>query len=144
MAFLALSLEAIPRLALGQAAQTPAAPNQGAQAPAAGGAPAAAPAQPPSAADRLQVPTPINQLPQYVSVQLVGMVKSAQPTNFVLDDGTAAVVVEAGPEWSQKTAVRIGDRVRVIGRMDAYGSGRFVAGMLIRADGQTFPLQPFK
>jgi hypothetical protein len=136
----ATALVAATLLAVAPAAgQTPAATPGGAAQPATP-APAAAPPDP---AARLQIPTPINQIPPTASVQLVGMVKSAQPGNFVLDDGSAAVVVEAGPDWDRKTSVRVGDRIRVIGRMDAYGSGRFVAGMLIRADGRSFPLQPF-
>lgn len=94
------------------------------------------------AAARLAVPTPIGEIPQASFVMIMGTVVAANMADFVLSDGHASVVVDAGHDWASKSAIRVGDRIRVIGRMDAYGSGRFVGGLVTRADGKTTPLQP--
>lgn len=122
-----------------QAAKTPAATTPPA---AATPAPPAAPDPAAQAAARLAVPTPIGEIPQSSFVMIMGTVVAANTGDFVLSDGHASVVVDAGHGWAAKSAVRVGDRIRVIGRMDAYGSGRFVGGLVTRADGKTTALQP--
>ncbi len=127
--------------------------QQAAKTPAATTPPAAATPAPPAAPDpaaqaaaqaaaRLAVPTPIGEIPQSSFVMIMGTVVAANTGDFVLSDGHASVVVDAGHGWAAKSAVRVGDRIRVIGRMDAYGSGRFVGGLVTRADGKTTALQP--
>lgn len=110
--------------------------------PPAAPAPAAAPDPAALAAARLAAPTPIGEIPQASFVMIMGTVVAANMADFVLSDGHASVVVDAGHGWASKSAIRVGDRIRVIGRMDAYGSGRFVGGLVTRADGKTTALQP--
>lgn len=93
-------------------------------------------------AARLASPTPIGEIPQASFVMIMGSVVAANMADFVLSDGHASVVVDAGHGWASKSGIRVGDRIRVIGRMDAYGTGRFVGGLVTRADGKSTPLQP--
>lgn len=140
-------------LLLAVALALPVQAQQAAKTPAATTPPAAATPAPPAAPDpaaqaaaqaaaRLAVPTPIGEIPQSSFVMIMGTVVAANTGDFVLSDGHASVVVDAGHGWAAKSAVRVGDRIRVIGRMDAYGSGRFVGGLVTRADGKTTALQP--
>jgi hypothetical protein len=59
------------------------------------------------------------------------VVLSPQATTFVLNDGNSGQVVVIGPTWRDLTKVKAGDRVRVIGQMDPYGTPVFRAGSIL-------------
>ncbi len=74
---------------------------------------------------------PIAEIPRGKAVMLQGVVLSPQATTFVLNDGNASQVINLGPSWRELTKVKAGDRVRVIGQMDPYGSSVFRAGSVV-------------
>lgn len=77
---------------------------------------------------------PIAEIPLGQVVAIQGQVKSPQPTTFVLNDGNASQVIHLGPSWRDLTGVKAGDRIRVIGQMDPYGSAVFRAGSIMLED----------
>jgi hypothetical protein len=74
---------------------------------------------------------PIAEIPRGKAVTIQGVVLSPQATTFVLNDGNSSQVVVIGPTWRDLTKVKSGDRVRVIGQMDPYGTPVFRAGSLL-------------
>lgn len=74
---------------------------------------------------------PISEIPRGKAVTIQGTVLSPQATTFVLNDGNSSQVIVIGPAWRDLTKVKAGDRVRVIGQMDPYGTPVFRAGSLL-------------
>ncbi len=74
---------------------------------------------------------PISEIPRGKAVTIQGVVLSPQATTFVLNDGNSGQVVTIGPAWRDLTKVKAGDRVRVIGQMDPYGTPVFRAGSIL-------------
>lgn len=74
---------------------------------------------------------PIAEIPRGKAVTIQGVVLSPQATTFVLNDGNASQVIVIGPTWRDLTKVKAGDRVRVIGQMDPYGTPVFRAGSIL-------------
>lgn len=74
---------------------------------------------------------PIAEVPRGKPVMIQGTVLSPQPTTFVLNDGNASLVINLGPTWQALTKVKAGDRVRVVGQMDPYGTSVFRAGSIM-------------
>lgn len=73
----------------------------------------------------------IAEVPRGKPVMIQGVVLSPQPTTFVLNDGNSSLVINLGPTWQALTQVKAGDRVRVIGQMDPYGTPVFRAGSVM-------------
>lgn len=73
----------------------------------------------------------ISEMPSGRPVMIQGIVLSPQPTTFVLNDGNSSLVINLGPSWQALTKVKAGDRVRVIGQMDPYGTSVFRAGSIM-------------
>lgn len=74
---------------------------------------------------------PISEIPRGKAVTIQGTVLSPQATTFVLNDGNSSQVIVIGPAWRDLTKVKAGDRVRVIGQMDPYGTPVFRAGSIL-------------
>ncbi len=74
---------------------------------------------------------PIAEIPRGKAVTIQGVVLSPQATTFVLNDGNSSQVIVIGPTWRDLTKVKAGDRVRVIGQMDPYGTPVFRAGSIL-------------
>lgn len=74
---------------------------------------------------------PIAEIPRGKAVTIQGTVLSPQATTFVLNDGNSSQVIVIGPAWRDLTKVKAGDRVRVIGQMDPYGTPVFRAGSIL-------------
>lgn len=74
---------------------------------------------------------PISEIPRGKAVTIQGTVLSPQATTFVLNDGNSSQVIVIGPAWRDLTKVKTGDRVRVIGQMDPYGTPVFRAGSIL-------------
>lgn len=73
----------------------------------------------------------ISEIPRGKAVTIQGVVLSPQATTFVLNDGNSSQVVVIGPTWRDLTKVKSGDRVRVIGQLDPYGTPVFRAGSIL-------------
>lgn len=119
--------------------QAPAAQAPASQPPSAPAAPTA-PAQPRASRQPAQIglptPTRIAEIPRGQVVLIAGVVSSAQPTTFVLNDGNASIVVHLGATWQELTRARNGDRIRVLGQMDPYGTPVFRAGSIVLDNGR--------
>jgi len=74
---------------------------------------------------------PISEIPRGKAVTIQGVVLSPQATTFVLNDGNSSQVIVIGPTWRDLTKVKSGDRVRVIGQLDPYGTSVFRAGSIL-------------
>lgn len=74
---------------------------------------------------------PISEIPRGKAVTIQGTVLSPQATTFVLNDGNSSQVIVIGPAWRDLTKVKAGDRVRVIGQLDPYGTPVFRAGSIL-------------
>lgn len=85
---------------------------------------------------------PIAEIPRGKAVTIQGVVLSPQATTFVLNDGNASQVITIGPTWRDLTKVKPGDRVRVIGQMDPYGTPVFRAGSVLLENNRIVVVPP--
>lgn len=85
---------------------------------------------------------PISEIPRGRAVMVQGVVLSPQATTFVLNDGKASQVINLGPSWRDLTKVKAGDRVRVIGQMDPYGTPVFRAGSILLENNRVIVVPP--
>lgn len=120
-----------------------------AQATPAASAPGAKDAKPAAPAAPVAPPKPmpetrIGEIPLNQPAQILGIVTSVGPAYFVLNDGGASIIVSAGPGWQQLTNVRQGDRLSVIGQLDKFGSGMFMAGAITTTEGRTVSVKPYR
>jgi len=67
-----------------------------------------------------------------------GTVVSVVGNDFILDDGTGQVIVDAGPRWWRQVNLTKNERVTVVGEMD---EGEFDAFSIKRADGTTIEIR---
>ncbi|MEG4519815.1 MULTISPECIES: NirD/YgiW/YdeI family stress tolerance protein [unclassified Microcoleus] len=67
-----------------------------------------------------------------------GTVFSVVGNDFILDDGTGQVIVDAGPRWWRQVNLTKNERVTVVGEMD---EGEFDAFSIKRADGTTIEIR---
>ena len=73
---------------------------------------------------------------------MAASVLSPQATTFVLNDGNSSHVIVIGPTWRDLTKVKSGDRVRVIGQMDPYGTPVFRAGSILLENNRIVVVPP--
>jgi hypothetical protein len=86
--------------------------------------------------------TPIRELQQNPrGITVSGEVTSVVGNDFVLDDGTGEIIVDAGPTWWHEIDLEAGEQVTVTGEMSKK-SGEFDAFSLVRADGSTIDIRP--
>lgn len=85
---------------------------------------------------------PIAEIPRGRAVTIQGVVLSPQATTFVLNDGNSSQVIVIGPTWRDLTKVKSGDRVRVIGQMDPYGTPVFRAGSILLENNRIVVVPP--
>lgn len=65
--------------------------------------------------------TPIGDLQQRpAGLTISGEIRSVVGNEFVLDDGTGQIIVDAGPIWYHQLDLQTGDRVTVVGEYDDY------------------------
>lgn len=76
----------------------------------------------PSLGDRLELAqTPIGNLQRRpAGLTIAGEIRSVVGNEFVLDDGTGQIIVDAGPIWYHQLDLQTGDRVTVVGEYDDY------------------------
>ena len=84
-------------------------------------------------------PLTIRQLAASEGVSITGTIKSVVGNDFVLDDGTGQVIVDAGPRWYQPLALSPGETVTVVGE---YDDGEFDAFTIRRTNDQTIRVRP--
>ncbi|WP_242577985.1 NirD/YgiW/YdeI family stress tolerance protein [Chroococcus sp. FPU101] len=62
--------------------------------------------------------TPIRELQNRQGITVSGEVKSIVGNQFILEDSTGQIIVDAGPRWWHSINLSPGERVTVIGEME--------------------------
>jgi uncharacterized protein YdeI (BOF family) len=65
-----------------------------------------------------QAQVPIGDLQNNPGVTIAGEIRSVVGNDFILDDGTGQVIVDAGPRWYRQVDLTSGERVTVVGEYD--------------------------
>jgi uncharacterized protein YdeI (BOF family) len=86
-----------------------------------------------------QANTRIRDLQQPKGITISGKVISVVGNNFTLSDGTAEVIVDAGPHWWKQLNVSRGEQLTVIGKMD---EGEFDAFSVTKSNGTVINIRP--
>jgi hypothetical protein len=86
-----------------------------------------------------QAKTQIRDLQRSRGTTLSGKVISVVGNNFILDDGTGQIIVDAGPRWWQEINVSLGEQLTVVGESDRT---EFDAFSIIRSDGSVINIRP--
>jgi uncharacterized protein YdeI (BOF family) len=58
-------------------------------------------------------------------VAVSGVIRSVVGNEFILDDGTGQIIVDAGPRWYHQLNLRQGEQVTVVGEYDDYDFDAF-------------------
>ena len=85
---------------------------------------------------------PIAEIPRGKAVMIQGVVLSPQASTFVLNDGNSSQVIHLGSTWRDLSKVKAGDRIRVIGQMDPYGTPVFRAGSIMLENNRIVVVPP--
>lgn len=86
----------------------------------------------------LQAQTPIRELRNNYGITISGVVKSIVGNEFILDDGTGEIIVDAGPRWYHKINLSQGERVTVVGE---YDDEDFDAYKITRSNGEIIQIR---
>jgi hypothetical protein len=84
-------------------------------------------------------PITIKQLTTAGGVSISGTVKSVVGNDFVLEDGTGEVIIDAGPRWYRPLNFSPGERLTVTGE---YDDGEFDAFTIRRENGTLIEVRP--
>lgn len=95
---------------------------------------------PPIAESFAQSATPIRNLSNFYGVTIRGTVRSVVGNEFILDDGTGQVIVDAGPRWFHQINLQPGETVTVVGKYDDYD---FDAFRITRGNGEVINIRPY-
>jgi uncharacterized protein YdeI (BOF family) len=72
------------------------------------------------------------------TLTIAGTVRSVVGNEFILDDGTGQLIVDAGPRWYHSVNLSEGEQVTVVGEYDDYD---FDAYRITRANGETITIR---
>lgn len=90
--------------------------------------------------DLAEAQTPIEELQQRSAGTTVsGQIASVVGNDFVLDDGTGEIIVDAGPRWWQEIDLTQGEEVTVTGELGR--GGEIDAYSIQRSDGSTIKIR---
>lgn len=82
--------------------------------------------------------TPIRELQQNTGISISGEVKSIVGNEFILDDGTGQIIVDAGPRWYHQINVSSGEKITVVGE---YDDDDFDAYTITRSNGEVIQIR---
>jgi len=82
--------------------------------------------------------TPIGELRRNAGTTISGTVRSVVGNEFILDDGTGQIIVDAGPTWYHQISIREGEQLTVIGEYDDYD---FDAFRITRSNGDVITIR---
>lgn len=82
--------------------------------------------------------TAIRDLQRVSDVTIAGQILSVVGNEFILDDGTGQIIVDAGPRWFHRINLRQGERVTVVGEYDDYD---FDAFRITRSNGEVINIR---
>lgn len=81
---------------------------------------------------------PIRELQRTSGLTVSGEIRSVVGNEFILDDGTGQVIVDAGPRWYHQLDLREGERVTVVGEYEGYD---FDAFTITRENGEVLQIR---
>lgn len=82
--------------------------------------------------------TPIGELRRNAGTTISGTVQSVVGNEFILDDGTGQIIVDAGPTWYHQISIREGEQLTVVGEYDDYD---FDAFRITRSNGEVITIR---
>jgi uncharacterized protein YdeI (BOF family) len=82
--------------------------------------------------------TQIGDLENRRGMTITGEIQSVVGNDFVLNDGTGEVIVDAGPGWWHQLDLTTGESVSVVGEMD---EGEFDAFSITRENGEVIDIR---
>lgn len=77
--------------------------------------------------------TQIKNLPNARVITISGQVTKLLDDEFILNDGTGEIIIEAEPRWGQAMNLSVGEQVTVVGR---YDDNEFDAHSITLANGE--------
>lgn len=81
---------------------------------------------------------PIRELQRTSGLTVSGEIRSVVGNEFILDDGTGQVIVDAGPRWYHQLDLREGERVTVTGEYEGYDLDAFT---ITRENGEVLQIR---
>jgi uncharacterized protein YdeI (BOF family) len=85
-----------------------------------------------------QAQIPIRDLQRNSGIFISGQIRSVVGNEFILDDGTGQIIVDAGPRWFRQINLTPGERVTVVGK---YDDQEFDAFTITRQNGQVIQIR---
>jgi hypothetical protein len=85
-----------------------------------------------------QAQIPIRDLQRDPGVSVSGEIRSVVGNEFILEDGTGQIIVDAGPRWYHQLNLRQGEKVTVVGEYDDYD---FDAFSITRSNGEVIRIR---
>jgi hypothetical protein len=73
-------------------------------------------------------------------IQISGKVISVVGNDFILDDDSGQIIVDAGPRWWQPLNLTVGEQITVTGEIER--SGEFDAFSITRSNGTVINIRP--
>lgn len=80
-----------------------------------------------------QAQVAIRELQRNPGITISGVIRSVVGNEFILDDGTGQIIVDAGPRWYHQLNLSQGEQVTVVGEYDDYD---FDAYRITRENGE--------
>ncbi len=80
----------------------------------------------------------IRDLQRTAGLTISGQIRAVVGNEFILDDGTGQVIVDAGPRWYHQLNLRQGERVMVVGEYEGYD---FDAFTITRENGEILQIR---
>jgi hypothetical protein len=85
-----------------------------------------------------QAQVSIRDLQSNPGISISGEIQSVVGNEFILDDGTGQVIVDAGPRWYHQLDFTSGEQVTVVGE---YDDGDFDAHTITRDNGEVIQIR---
>jgi uncharacterized protein YdeI (BOF family) len=85
-----------------------------------------------------QAQVSIRDLQRNSGVSISGQIRSVVGNEFILDDGTGQIIVDAGPRWYREINLSTGERVTVVGE---YDDDDFDAYTITRSNGEVIEIR---
>jgi hypothetical protein len=82
--------------------------------------------------------TQIEDLQNTQGITISGQIESVVGNDFILNDGTGEVIVDAGPIWWHQLELNTGESITVVGEMD---EGEFDAFSITRENGKVIEIR---
>lgn len=87
---------------------------------------------------KAQTPIRVRDLQQSQGITISGNIRSVVGNQFILDDGSGEIIVNAGPTWYRKLNLQTGEKVTVTGM---YHSDDFHAFTIKRQNGEAISIR---